>query len=79
MNESCENKTTFVCRYGTCQFEVIPFGLRNAGATFQRKMYKIVPNIDYVNCCDEDIAMHSPTSTEHLEHLENVLKVFREN
>ena len=34
----CREKTTFVCRYGTYQFIVMPFCLMNAPATFQRMM-----------------------------------------
>jgi hypothetical protein len=31
-------KTTFTTRWGTFAYEHIPFGLSNAGATFQRDM-----------------------------------------
>lgn len=30
VTEHCKEKTNFVCRYETFQFEVIPFGLMNA-------------------------------------------------
>ena len=31
-------KTTFVTQWGTFCYKVIPFGLKNAGATYQRAM-----------------------------------------
>lgn len=41
-----KEKTTFVCRFGTFQFEVMPFGLMNAPSTFQRLMNKILRGLE---------------------------------
>jgi hypothetical protein len=38
MNEQYREKTAFTTPWGTFMYEKIPFGLMNAGATFQRAM-----------------------------------------
>ena len=40
--EACKEKTAFICRYGTFQFAVMPFGLMNSQASFQRMMDRIL-------------------------------------
>lgn len=42
----CKEKTTFICAYGTFQFEYSPFGWRNSGVTFQRMMDSILMNVN---------------------------------
>lgn len=38
MDDTCKEKTTFICLQGIVQFEVMPFWLMNAQATFQKMM-----------------------------------------
>ena len=41
MDESDQEKTSFITSQGLFRYKVMPFGLRNAGATYQRLMNKM--------------------------------------
>ena len=51
-----QDKTTFICPWGTFAYRKLPFGLKNAGATFQRAMsyafhdirHIVQPYLDYL-------------------------------
>ena len=67
-------KSTFITRFGTYEFAVMPFGLCNAPATFQRLMDTVLRDIlwQYVVVYIDDINIGSKTFEEHLFHLEQV-------
>ena len=69
-------KTTFITRFGTYEFVVMPFGLCNAPATFQRLMDTVLRDIlwQFVVVYIDDINVGSKTFEEHLQHLEQVFK-----
>ncbi len=46
VDETCKEKTAFICRYGPFQFEVMLFGLINSQATFQRIMDRSLLKIE---------------------------------
>ena len=50
MAQKCKEMTTFVRRYGTYKFEVMPFGLMNAPSTFQRMMDAIFRGVPFFVC-----------------------------
>ena len=74
-------KTAFRTRYGHFEFLVLSFSLTNAPATFMALMHTIFhPLLDvcvivYLN----DILIYSKDPTEHLQHLEQVLKLLCEH
>ena len=75
MDERDKDKTTFVTRRGTYCFNVMPFGLCNAPATFQRLMDCTMRGLNYEVCLIylDDIIVFSPDLASHLERLETVL------
>jgi len=75
MDEHDKDKTTFVTRKGTFCFNVMPFGLCNAPATFQRLMDCTMRGLNYEVCLIylDDIIVFSPDVATHFERLEVVL------
>ncbi|GFX23125.1 retrovirus-related Pol polyprotein from transposon 297 [Trichonephila clavipes] len=75
MEDSSKNLTAFRTHRGQYQWNELPFGLRNASATYQRAMSKVVQTIsDFACAYINDLAIFSDTWEEHLNHLEEVFK-----
>lgn len=81
MNKNDIEKTCFTTKYGNYNFVVMPFGLCNAPATFQREMNRIFfPLIgDCLFIYMDDLVIFSPTFEKHLIDIERVLKIMKEN
>jgi len=71
MHEDDADKTTFIVRTGTYRFKRIPFGLCNAGSTFQRVMDLALSGLNYNMCLVylDDIIVYSSSVEEHIERL----------
>ena len=71
VRESDIHKTAFVSRYGSFEYLVMPFGLCNAPATFQRIMNHLLRDgLDqYVLVFLDDILIFSRTLEEHMQHI----------
>lgn len=69
------DKTTFICPRGMYRYRTMPFGLCNAGATFQRLMDVVMSGLHLDVCLVylDDIILFSKTVEEHLERLVRVL------
>ena len=75
-----QEKTAFVVPQGLYEFRVMPFGLSNAPAVFQRLMQKVLMGLNledgqaFVSVYLDDILIFSRTLEEHLDHLRAVLQ-----
>jgi hypothetical protein len=70
-----QDKTTFTCPWGTYAYRVLPFGLCNALATFQREVLGIFDDIihDCVEVHMDEFIVYGNTYQEALDNLEKVL------
>ena len=66
-----EEKTSFITPHGLYCYRVMPFGLKNVGATYQRLMTKIFKSLigDIVEVYIDDGVVKSKTLNEHTQHL----------
>ncbi|KAL5572311.1 hypothetical protein UlMin_021908 [Ulmus minor] len=71
-----QHKTTFTCPYGTFAFRMMPFGLCNAPATFQRCMMAIFTEMveHFVEVFMDDFSVFGDSFGLCLENLAKVLK-----
>ena len=81
MEPGHEFKMAFICHYGTFEYTVMPLGLTNAPATFQRLMHSVFGDLldDFLTIYLDDLLVFSANETEHLAHLRTVFSCMREH
>ncbi|RDX91227.1 hypothetical protein CR513_26814, partial [Mucuna pruriens] len=81
MHPDDEEKTTFITDDGAFCYKVMPFGLKNAGATYQRLMDKIFKDVmgRDVEVYVDDMVAKSKGGEDHCEALERVFEVLRKH
>ena len=72
-------KTAFTAAGEHYEFKVLPFGLTNAPATFQRCMNTLFKHLPFVAVYLDDILIFSKTAEEHLHHIKTVLQILQTN
>ncbi|XP_019431067.1 PREDICTED: uncharacterized protein LOC109338316, partial [Lupinus angustifolius] len=80
MAEEDVEKTTFITMWGTYCYQVMPFGLRNAMATYQRAMVALFHDMMHkeVEVYVDDIICKSKTEGEHVGNLQKLFKRLRD-
>jgi len=80
MDPASEELTTFRTRYGTYKCKVLPFGLTNGPATYQRYMNSILLDYldDFCTVYLDDILIYSDNEAEHELHVMMVLQRLRD-
>ena len=80
VHPNSKHKTAFVTASGQYQFNVMPFGLRNAPHAFQMVMSQALRTLNWksVIVYIDDTLVFSQTFSEHLKHLNSVFQCLRE-
>lgn len=71
-------KTAVTTPFGTFEFLVMTFGLRNAAQTFQRYINEALKGLDYIFVYIDDILIASSGPEEHERHLREVFERLKE-
>ena len=80
LHQDDKEKTAFCTLEGLYEFNVMPFGLCNGPATFQRLMDLLLAGIQWNSCLVylDDIIVLGKTLDDHLKHLAQVFQRLRE-
>ena len=73
MTEDSKPLTAFSTPQGHYEWNVLPFGLKNAPQIFQRKMDNIFRDYDFIHVYVDDMLISSKTKEQHLKHLDTFI------
>ena len=69
-------KTTFITQWGTFYYKFMPFGLKNAGATYLRDMVALFHDMMHheIEVYVDDMIARSQTEEEHPDHMHKLFE-----
>ena len=70
--------SAFVTPSGLYQYKVMPFGMKNAPATFQRMVNKLVRDIDGCEGYIDDFVIFSDNWLDHIRQIEHFFQIMQE-
>ena len=79
MDPSDQEKTAFITEEGLYCYKVMPFGLKNAGATYQRLVNKVFADKigRSMEVYVDDMLVKSPTVEQHIKDLTEMFASLR--
>lgn len=78
LTKQAKKISAFTTCDGLWQYKVMPFGMRNAAATFQRLANKVVDGLEGCTVYVDDIIVYSNTWPEHINRLGKLFKRLEE-
>lgn len=74
LDEHASQLSSFTTPFGLFRWKVLPFGLKNAPATFQRLINKLLNGCEqFAAAYLDDIIIYSSTWEEHVKHISEIL------
>ena len=74
LTKNAQTISAFITPFGLYEYKVMPFGMRNSPATFQRTMNFLLHDLEDVQVYLDDIIIYSDTWSQHLHRLAAVLQ-----
>ena len=71
-------KTAITTPFGLFEFLRMPFGLQNAGQTFQRFIDQVLRGLHFSYAYIDDVLVASSCTEEHIQHLWIILECFKQ-
>ena len=80
MDPNDQEKTSFVTRQGTYCYQVMPFGLKNVGATYQRLVNKMFQKQigTSMEVYIDDMLVNSVKAELHVDHLAEAFQILKD-
>ena len=72
MSERASEVSAFITPTGLYSYKVMPFGLRNAPATFQRLMNRVIGDMSGCAVYLDDVVVYSDSWEKHVERIEEL-------
>ncbi|XP_072169909.1 uncharacterized protein [Diadema setosum] len=74
LTKEARKKSAFITPFGLFEFNVMPFGMQGAPATFQRLVDQVLRGVnEFATAYIDDIIIYSESWDEHLAHVREVL------
>jgi len=77
MTTAAKEISAFVTPRGFYQYKVMPFGMKNASATFQHMINEIIRDLDGCEVYIDDVVIFGSTWEEHLSRVEELFRRLR--
>ena len=78
LTERAKRVSAFATPDGLYQYKVMPFGMKNAPATFQRLVNKLTAGIDNCEVYIDDIVVYTDTWEDHIKSIRSLFNKLRE-
>ena len=78
LSERAKELSAFATPDGLFQHKVMPFGMRNAPATFQRFVNQVTAEVEGCEVCIEDVIIYSDNWTDHIKQIQTFFDKLKE-